>query len=59
MLWYWNTGEPHDKAGGYGIQGLAGQFVKQIKGSFSAVVGLPLYETRELMKQAGIIQNER
>lgn len=59
MLWYWSTREPQDKAGGYGIQGLGGQFVKQIKGSFSAVVGLPLYETRELMKQAGIIQNER
>lgn len=54
MHWYWNTGEPHDKAGGYGIQGLAGQFIKHIKGSYSAVVGLPLYETSELIKQAGI-----
>ncbi|GAA0856560.1 Maf family protein [Aliiglaciecola litoralis] len=58
MQWYWNTGEPQDKAGGYGIQGLAGQFVKQIKGSYSAVVGLPLYQTSELIKQAGISQNE-
>jgi len=53
MLWYWQTGEPQDKAGGYGIQGLAGQYVKKIKGSYSAVVGLPLYETSELIKLSG------
>lgn len=47
---YWRTGEPHDKAGGYAIQGIAGQFVKQIEGSYSAIVGLPLYETTELLK---------
>ena len=49
ILWYWNTGEPADKAGGYGIQGLAGQFVQRIDGSYFAVVGLPLYETAQLL----------
>lgn len=53
MLWYWQTGEPQDKAGGYGIQGLAGQYVRKIEGSYSAVVGLPLYETSELIKSSG------
>lgn len=48
---YWNTGEPCDKAGSYGIQGIAGQFVKQINGSYSAVVGLPLYETSQLLAE--------
>jgi len=51
---YWLTGEPQDKAGGYGIQGIAGQFVKTINGSYSAVVGLPLYETANLLTSAGI-----
>jgi len=46
---YWETGEPQDKAGGYGIQGFAGQFVTHINGSYSAVVGLPLYETAALI----------
>jgi septum formation protein len=46
---YWRTGEPQDKAGAYGIQGIGGQFVKQINGSYSAVVGLPLYETAQLL----------
>ncbi len=46
---YWNSGEPQDKAGGYGIQGLAAIFVKRIEGSYSAVVGLPLSETAELL----------
>lgn len=52
--WYWKTGEPQDKAGGYGIQGLGGQFVKQINGSYSAVVGLPLYETKLLLTEFGV-----
>ncbi|MBA6389732.1 septum formation inhibitor Maf [Colwellia sp. BRX10-3] len=51
---YWQTGEPQDKAGAYGIQGVAGQFVKQIRGSYSAVVGLPLYETAELLSAFGV-----
>lgn len=48
---YWASGEPHDKAGGYGIQGRAGKFVTQLRGSYSAVVGLPLYETEQLLLQ--------
>jgi len=51
---YWKTGEPQDKAGSYAIQGIAGQFVKMIHGSYSAVVGLPLYETAELLSQFGL-----
>ncbi|WP_116474441.1 Maf family protein [Zobellella maritima] len=52
---YWATGEPVDKAGGYGIQGLGGRFVSRINGSYSAVVGLPLVETEALLRQAGIL----
>lgn len=52
---YWLTGEPQDKAGSYGIQGIAGQFVKAINGSYSAVVGLPLYETAQLLTNAGFV----
>ncbi|RUO23475.1 septum formation inhibitor Maf [Aliidiomarina iranensis] len=48
---YWASGEPLDKAGGYGIQGLAGKFVTGLNGSYFAVVGLPLYETEHLLKQ--------
>lgn len=48
---YWQTGEPHDKAGGYGIQGLAAKFVQRINGSYTAVVGLPLCETEQLLQQ--------
>jgi len=51
---YWRTGEPADKAGGYAIQGLAAIFVKQIQGSHSAVVGLPLYETTHLLCRQGV-----
>lgn len=50
---YWQTGEPKDKAGGYGIQGIAARFVQSIAGSYSAVVGLPLCETEALLKRAG------
>lgn len=50
---YWQTGEPHDKAGGYAIQGQAARFVTQLNGSYSAVVGLPLCETEALLQQAG------
>lgn len=48
---YWSSGEAADKAGGYGIQGRAGKFVTQLSGSYSAVVGLPLYETEQLLLQ--------
>ena len=51
---YWHSGEPQDKAGGYAIQGLGAVFVERISGSYSAVVGLPLFETAELLKQANI-----
>ncbi len=52
---YWATGEPQDKAGAYAIQGRGAVFVDHLSGSFSGVVGLPLYETAELLKQAGIV----
>lgn len=51
---YLATDEPWDKAGAYGIQGIAGSFVRRIDGSYSSVVGLPLCETRELLEGAGI-----
>ena len=51
IRWYWQSGEPQDKAGGYGIQGLGGKFVQRINGSYSAVVGLPLCETEQLLLQ--------
>ena len=51
---YWGTGEPHDKAGGDAIQGLAAMFVSRLEGSYSGVMGLPLYETAELLTTAGI-----
>lgn len=51
---YWASGEPADKAGGYGIQGLGAAFVREIRGSYSGVVGLPLYETCELLNEFGI-----
>ncbi|MCK1790597.1 Maf family protein [Pseudomonas violetae] len=51
---YWASGEPRDKAGGYGIQGLGAVFVAGLDGSYSAVVGLPLCETAELLGHFGI-----
>ncbi len=54
MLTYWATKEPADKAGSYAIQGLGSVFVQSITGSFSGVVGLPLFETAELLLQQGI-----
>jgi septum formation protein len=51
---YCATGEPYDKAGGYAIQGEAAVFIKNISGSYSGIMGLPLYETADLLRQAGI-----
>lgn len=51
---YWASGEPRDKAGGYGIQGLGAVFVAGLEGSYSAVVGLPLCETCEVLGHFGI-----
>lgn len=51
---YWETGEPADKAGSYGIQGAGALFVARIGGSYSGVVGLPLYETARLLVEFGI-----
>ncbi|MFP6862853.1 Maf family protein [Pseudomonas sp.] len=51
---YWASGEPQDKAGCYGIQGLAAVFVSQLHGSYSAVVGLPLCETAALLAEFAI-----
>jgi septum formation protein len=51
---YWDTGEPRDKAGAYAIQGRAAMFVESLEGSYSGVMGLPLFETAELLNRAGI-----
>ena len=51
---YWQSGEPADKAGAYAIQGRGGVFVENIAGSYSGVVGLPVYETMALLREAGI-----
>ena len=51
---YWETGEPCDKAGAYGIQGFGAVFIESINGSHSGVMGLPLFETGALLREAGI-----
>jgi septum formation protein len=51
---YWATGEPQGKAGGYAIQGHAAAFIPELRGSYSGVMGLPLFETAALLRQAGI-----
>lgn len=51
---YWATGEPADKAGAYAVQGGAARWVREIRGSYTGVVGLPLYETLELLARFGV-----
>jgi septum formation protein len=51
---YWQSGEPADKAGGYAIQGRGALFIERLEGSYSGVMGLPLYETAQLLQQAGV-----
>ncbi|MGB5340383.1 MAG: Maf family protein, partial [Gammaproteobacteria bacterium] len=51
---YWDTHEPADKAGAYAIQGLAAVFIARLEGSYSGVMGLPLFETGALLEESGI-----
>lgn len=51
---YWHTGEPADKAGSYAVQGLAAIFISKLEGSYSGVMGLPLYETAELLQNVAV-----
>ena len=53
---YIESGEWRGKAGGYGIQGLAGAFIASLNGSYTGVVGLPIFETRNLLISAGVIK---
>jgi septum formation protein len=53
-LAYWHTGEPADKAGGYAIQGRAALFIERLEGSYSGVMGLPLFETAQLLESFGL-----
>ena len=56
---YWHSGEPRDKAGAYAIQGLAALFIERLEGSYSGVMGLPLFETAQLLCECGIPVLER
>jgi len=56
---YWDSGEPHDKAGGYAIQGFAAAFIESLHGSYSGVMGLPLFETAALLRAAGVPYGRR
>ncbi len=53
---YWATGEPADKAGGYAIQGRGALFIEHIAGSYSGIMGLPLFETGELLAEARLLR---
>ena len=55
---YWETGEPQDKAGAYSIQGLAAPFIERIEGSYSGIMGLPLFETAELLKLLTVLEDK-
>lgn len=54
---YWATGEPADKAGAYGIQGRGAMFVHHLEGSYSGVMGLPLFETAQLLREFGVVES--
>jgi septum formation protein len=54
MKRYIDSGEPMDKAGAYGVQGLAAKFISKLSGSYSGVVGLPLFETAKLLRDSGV-----
>ncbi len=56
---YWETGEPEGKAGGYAIQGRGAVFVERLEGSYSGVMGLPLFETAQLLRAAGVAVFQR
>jgi len=58
MRGYWRTGEPADKAGGYAVQGRAAVFISRIAGSYSGIMGLPLFETAELLATHKITSDE-
>ena len=53
IIAYWESGEPADKAGGYAVQGRAAMFIERIHGSYSGVMGLPLFETAQLLEENG------
>ena len=59
MIWYTGTSEPYDKAGAYAVQGMGACFVREIRGSFSNVVGLPLCEVFEALKRVNAIVFEK
>ena len=56
IQWYIHTSEPFDKAGGYAIQGLGTFLVKEVNGSYTNVVGLPVCEVIELLYQEGVVR---
>ena len=53
---YCQSDEPMDKAGAYAVQGGTGQYIRRIEGSYSGVMGLPLFETAELLRRAGLLE---
>jgi septum formation protein len=55
QLAYWQSGEPSGKAGGYAVQGLGALFIKRIEGSYSGIMGLPVFETAELLSELGLV----
>lgn len=55
ILAYWQTGEPGDKAGAYAIQGVGAKFVERIHGSYSGVMGLPLFEVSAMLERMGVV----